>query len=464
LNYDPNIGNGRISFQWDSKPTLTLDLTALHRSQGATVNRFGLFSNLLPGSTTSDNHMVAYFDNLTVNGVPHNFHTNPGWEGVGNQTTFNDPYLYGVNDFGYSPTNRAGGSSPGELGGLIWRVQDSENNLGAYYADDVGNLRLLLGWFNSNGQDWIPANFVGVYMDSISGLGRFFTPMYGTAAGSGAYQYGNEPYLTLPPDGASRNWTIEYDPNGAGGLGTVTVTLDGVARTITLEPGHKAIGATLNRFGIFNMQENNGKHAVIYLDDINYTSALTTQPPITQMEWGPDSSRNLNPTSNWSPGLPPNSNQLTAVLGDAITAPRVLFTDTPITLEGVTFDNANKYTLAGLGTLTLESDDTSSASIQVLQGSHEFQMAISLTDNLAVSVAGGSTLSINNLLDLNGFTLTKSGAGTLLINNVVRLEGGSIINSGSGALVILGGAVPEPSSMLLVMMAAAVMAVVRRRW
>jgi hypothetical protein len=296
VSYLPNVGNGQLRMSWDGGQILTVNLSSSHRSQGATFDRFGIFSNLLPGVTTT-NRMEAYFDDLTVNGSFHDFSVDPLWEGVGNQATFADPYLYGVNDFGHRATNHAGGS-PGELGGVIWRVEDSEENLQAYYADDIGHRNfgdrlmasgkiaaaafstdagVMLGWFNSSEQDWPPANFVGVYMDSLSSLGRFFAPMYGTAGGGSAF--GDAPFLLLPPDGASRLWSIDYDPSGAGGLGTLTVGLDGVVRTITLEPGHKAQGGTFNRFGLFNMQDNNGKHSIIYLDDISYTTALAVPEP-----------------------------------------------------------------------------------------------------------------------------------------------------------------------------------------
>jgi hypothetical protein len=296
VSYDPNVGSGRLAMTWNGATILSLDLTAAHRAQGATFDRFGIFSNLLPG-VTAGNRMEAYFDDLTVNGAYHDFTSDPGWLGVGNQRTFADPYLYGVNDFGYRTSNRGGGS-PGELGGVIWRVEDTEPNLQAYYAADTGHFNLgdrlqasgriaadqfstdaglLLGWFNASGQGWPPSNFVGVYMDSLSSVGRFFTPGYGTVAGSS--QFGAEPFLLLPPDGASRLWSIDYDPSGAGGLGTLTVTLDGDSRTITLEPSHRAEGAVFNRFGIFNMQDNNGKHSAIYLDDITYTSRIAVPEP-----------------------------------------------------------------------------------------------------------------------------------------------------------------------------------------
>jgi len=113
---------------------------------------------------------------------------------------------------------------------------------------------------------------MGVYMDSLSDTGRFFAPMYGTSAGS--TDFAPNPWLLLTPDGTSMEWTIEYDPDAAAGLGAVTITLDGQSRTLVLNPGDKAEGAILDRFGLFNMQDNNGKHSIVYLDDLTFTSAL----------------------------------------------------------------------------------------------------------------------------------------------------------------------------------------------
>jgi len=289
LNYDPNSGSGWITLSWDGGQIVALDVRSEHRSQGASFNRFGIFSMQLPG-VVAGNTTEAYFDDITVNGLYYDFSVDPAWEGLGNNKTFTDPYLYGMNDFGYRTTNRAGGS-PGELGGLIWRVEDSDESFQAYYADVVGLLTLndqliasgkiafdlfsvdtglMLGWFNSNEQDWPPPNFVGVYMDSLSDTGRFFTPMYGTSAGN--TDFARDPWLLLTPDGTSMDWSIEYSPDAAGGLGAITVTLDGISRTLTLQAGKKAEGAVLDRFGVFNMQDNNGKQGIFSLDDLSYTA------------------------------------------------------------------------------------------------------------------------------------------------------------------------------------------------
>lgn len=236
--------------------------------------------------------MEAYLDDLTINGTFHDFSTNGGWVGVGNQKTFTDPFLYGINNFGFRSTSVADGSS-GELGGLLWRVEKSDEQYQAYYAKDVGTLGLnnrlfasgkiafekfstdaglILGWFNSAEQDWPPSNFVDVYMDSLSDTCRFFSPMYGTGADNTKFDH--SPWLLLTPDGTSMEWTIEYDPNAAGGLGTMIISLDGQSRTLVLEVGDKLEGATLDRFGLFNMQDNNGKHSIVYLDDLVFTNSL----------------------------------------------------------------------------------------------------------------------------------------------------------------------------------------------
>jgi hypothetical protein len=68
----------------------------------------------------------------------------------------------------------------------------------------------------------------------------------------------------------------------------------------------------------------------------------------------------------------------------------------------------------------------------------------------------------SSLLDLNGFTLTKSGLGMLKINNIVR-DGGMIINPPGSGSVLIANFIPEPSSMLLVMFAAAGMTLASRR-
>jgi hypothetical protein len=64
---------------------------------------------------------------------------------------------------------------------------------------------------------------------------------------------------------------FNHSPAGAGGRGQITFTLDGDVRAMDLEPGHRALGAAFDRFGLFNVQSG-GHHVIVYLDDLEYTA------------------------------------------------------------------------------------------------------------------------------------------------------------------------------------------------
>ena len=121
--YDPaaNGGRGEIALTIDGQ-SWTLPVREEHRKAGATFDRFGIFNQQIPGRA-----MVVYFDDLEVNGQRDEFAADPQWEGKGNNDVFEDPVLYGTNDFGYSPTSFAGGK-PGEIGGRFWRVEAGSRN------------------------------------------------------------------------------------------------------------------------------------------------------------------------------------------------------------------------------------------------------------------------------------------------------------------------------------------------
>jgi hypothetical protein len=242
--------------------------------------------------------MTAFFDDLSFVGAGQDFAADPGWEGHGNEEAFSDPLGYGINDFGFSMTNYAAGKR-GEIGGRLWQVQEPEYF--AHYGDDVGRLTmddklcasgkvafqrfsidcaLHFGWYNADNQGFPPRNFLGVYLDSYSSLGRFLTPAYATSqarvetTNEGRKQVvgtasGGLDLLFLP-DGRVYDWTIVYDPKAAGGQGTITVQLGDKSTTLVVRPEHRSAGAVFNRFGIFNAQGNNGKDAILYFDDLTY--------------------------------------------------------------------------------------------------------------------------------------------------------------------------------------------------
>src|SRR5207244_9727790 len=100
----------------------------------------------------------------------------------------------------------------------------------------------------------------------------------------------------LKNDGTQYHWTLDYDPQGAGGNGRFTFTIgsdthktqdygklpelhekEAQARfpntttfTVDVTPGIKNEGATFDRFGVCNMMKSGGS-ATIFFDDLQFT-------------------------------------------------------------------------------------------------------------------------------------------------------------------------------------------------
>lgn len=310
LNYDPNGAGGRglVTATIGGYSTeIPLDLG--HREDGATFNRFGILNVM----KSVDDPGRLWIDNLTVNGETNAFSANPGWDELNNRRTYVSENVRPRFDFGYSPgTNRAGGQSAGELGGVTFRgdsrVEFDGDRL-AYYGDTlketlsletplhaqgrvalhrgVSDSTTLIGFFHSEGSmrsndsqnSATPENFVGIAIEGPSADGFYFYPTYGLDQ-EGVRPDGGRGTPTPPPiypDGESRFWTLDYDPLANGGFGAVTVSLDGQTVTLGMDAGHKGIGALFNRFGIITTHID-GSGQTVYFDDLTYTVAAVPEP------------------------------------------------------------------------------------------------------------------------------------------------------------------------------------------
>ena len=291
LAYNPaaNGGHGAMSFSYDGGPTITADLPAGFNEEGATFDRFGMMNVHKGGGP-----MTVYVDDLKYDGKTVGFTDDPHWEGFGNRVSFQDREETGAHWFGFSETNLAG-KARGELGGIFWRTEEPF----AYYADRVDRLTLndplaasgtvaftvggpdsamRIGWFNSGashepaGQE-PPSNFVGILIEGPSRIGHYFRPAYGLAQGAGtAAQQGP---MIFPSD-RKHSWTLTYDPRANGGNGAIRVTLDDAPVTLILAPGHKAQGASFDRFGVFTVRTGGGQ-VKAYFDDLSYTVARSSR-------------------------------------------------------------------------------------------------------------------------------------------------------------------------------------------
>lgn len=297
--YDPASAQGRgaLTLRLDGD-VARCELAAEHRADGARFTHFGL----LPVLKTWDSPGEVWLDDLTINGADFDFSTDPGWDGLANRRTYVTPDTRPRFDFGWSPTHYAGGRRPGELGGLIFRGDCREPARLAAYGARLASLTLdgplvargrvamlrgvtdstaSIGFYHSQfslqsspAQDQsIPMDYLGINIEGPSSEGFFFYPVYRLHGGaSRALGGGSSRAPRIYPDRRPRDWFLEYDPDAAGGSGCITVGLDGETCRLELEPGHKRIGASFDRFGICTPWID-GNSVTVYFDDLVYTGA-----------------------------------------------------------------------------------------------------------------------------------------------------------------------------------------------
>jgi len=286
FTYEPEgaEGNGEMIFVMDGK-TYTAPLQPGHKADGANFNRFGMFNQQVAGKG-----LTAYFDDVVIDGVKHDFSAAPKWEGKGNRITFDDREIRPYHNFGFSPTNHAGGE-PGEMGGIIWRIEENQPEQAGYYAARTGQLTIshrlkasgkvamlraaadsaaLIGWFNS--QTYIgapPKNFVGILIEGPSRVGHYFRPIYSNSQGE---HDGAKQGPIIKPSTEPHEWTLDYNPDANDGQGRIAVGFDSETVSLNLKPGIRMGKANLDMFGIVSYQRG-GHYVDIYFDDVSYTIA-----------------------------------------------------------------------------------------------------------------------------------------------------------------------------------------------
>jgi hypothetical protein len=295
LEYDPqgNAGRGVVTATiGDAKAICSLDEG--HRADGANFNHFGLLTVMKSADTGGQ----IWLDDVAINGEKEDFSKDPGWVEHQNRRTYQSTLVRPLFDFGWSPTNHAGGQKAGELGGTVFRGDCRYPNRMAHYGDRLEVLTLekplraggkvclkrgvtdssvLIGFFHSelstarsDRQDQgLPRCFLGISTDGPSREGFLFSPTYridGDGVGNAST---NQPHIY--PDGKPHDWTLSYDPAGAWGRGEITVTLDKHVVRLPLAEGHKKQGARFNRFGIITTWID-GNSQTLYFDDLTFTS------------------------------------------------------------------------------------------------------------------------------------------------------------------------------------------------
>src|SRR5205809_4564858 len=196
------------------------------------------------------------------------FDADPGWDGRNNRATDPAPRQI-VQNIGFNSSSTNAGGSAGEIGGFITPAGET-----AFYGKVIaptsfndplsasgilnvpqGGGHTLIGFFNADtANEWRTPNTIAL---RIYGRGTYFLAYleYGTGLWrAGGTSFGGE--AAIPSGAANYPFSLNYDPNGAGGLGTVTATIGSYSTVMTLDSGHKADGAIFNRFGILNVMKS----------------------------------------------------------------------------------------------------------------------------------------------------------------------------------------------------------------
>ncbi|MEQ1859769.1 MAG: hypothetical protein ABMA13_07535 [Chthoniobacteraceae bacterium] len=245
------------------------------------------------------------------------FDRNPGWEEHNNHIVPKKPLMV-KQDFGYSETHFAG-TGAGEMGGVIQRatrhasyaatltpaktLDDKLTASGTFaITKSSPGAGVFFGFFNSQqpGGSGRPIGSLGLNMDFEATGGRLAVRLI--TGGNKSCGTFITPYLPgkfrptpIKADGTRYHWTLDYDPQGAGGNGQFKFTMrsdthttqdygslpDASAKeaqarfpstttfTVDLTPGYKTEGATFDRFGVSNGMKSGGAVA-LFFDDLRY--------------------------------------------------------------------------------------------------------------------------------------------------------------------------------------------------
>jgi hypothetical protein len=355
------------------------------------ANGMDAFGNPKPG--------VLFMEDL--NGGP--LGTGIGWEGARTSAPFLFRDVPASEDFDVKIKINAQTAGNWSSAGVLARVKGP---LPGATTDPTENF-VSAATFRTNTTDLTQTGFISKHVlngaqpvDLVSTFG----------GGPGADPETYPLYVRLTKQGTT--FTTQSSYNGTQWFTETTVAAPGVAP----EGGTMEVGLTFQMYG--------GSAGETEIDWFNLF--VGTQPP-TEFTWAAAGAGPFGTVGNWStnttPGAP-NANNHIVRFGSSITAASTVYTDVNVMAKRLEFNNANKYALAGTGTITLDAD-TGNAQIGVLLGSHEIQTPLALlNDNLDVSAAAGARLDINNRLNLNGKTMTITGAGIVSVNN--RLDTGTL--------------------------------------
>lgn len=160
------------------------------------------------------------------------------------------------------------------------------------------------------------------------------------------------------------------------------------------------------------------------------TRPYTVLSPVVNGTWTGATSAAWSETGNWTGGIPDGAGH-TATFDATASGNFNVSVDGARTVGSLSFVGASGYTLAGTGSLLLDSS-SGPATISASGGSHAIAVPITLNDDLVVTTDASSHLSVTREVTATGRSVTKAGAGSAQFENVRA----AALNVGAGSLRI----------------------------
>ena len=170
----------------------------------------------------------------------------------------------------------------------------------------------------------------------------------------------------------------------------------------------------------------NGQSA--FVDDADLEGAGVA--PTTDT-WAINGSGDWNATGNWTTGSVPNSVGIEADFGTISQANNTVYSNTPITVGTINFNNVNEYVIAGAGSLTLQAS-TGNAQVIVQEGTQEINLPTTIASNTVFNVSSGATLVMADPITVNsGDSITQTGSGTVTYESTITMLSNSNLAIGN---------------------------------
>jgi fibronectin-binding autotransporter adhesin len=262
------------------------------------------------------------------------------------------------------------------------------------------------------------------------------------SAGSGVLTLGN---LTLVA-GTTINYGLVSGNATANYISTGTLTLPGSGVVLNLyTPGTNTAFAAAGTYDLFQYTGLSGSVASAFTVGTSisgFTASFGTSGGFVQLtltasgvigNWTNGAATgNWNNVGNWTGGIPSLAGSSATFASGA--SGGTVNLDANKTVGGITFNNASSYTISSNNGSTLTLDNSGAgASISVLAGSHSINNTVAVNDNVTVSAASGTQLTIaSNISQVSGTrSLTLSGGGTLVLSGSNSYSGATSVSNGT---------------------------------